>query len=1540
MVQRELASAGLLLLLLGFSLGPLAMHAAVEVIPPSQDLADTQPEFPASAMQADFNGTGWTFTGGGWDSNANEVVIDRPSLSWSAPSGSPQFPRSSACLFPVPERGELWLVGGIVDPSSQWNDEMETSLIEIYDIANSTWTVGGDPLPNLQSHAGCARHGDELIMVGDLPKGDATSTVYSDGMVQRYNLSTDTWSEGSNMPAGRNVGAAGYATDGGIMYVAGGVNRTGVVPGVNFTSAYDIVNDSWTVLPNLSTPRIAPAAAVYRGQLYVMGGLMAAATSWGGIQLNPMNTTEAYDPNTATWSNQSDLGVAIAGSSAHVIHDEIVLMGGYASGGSTRYTYGYIPDIDAWRQMGDLGQAALFRATTMYLNQTWAVGGDANLAFGGWHQLRTGVDRYTSPPTHVAVGMSPAFDLRTAADGQSILRWIRLAAQEPSGTDLGIQYRTSTDAALLPGAEWLPRTQGLLYTFGPGNHSIPSPSFAGSEPTLSELRGLHTWVQFRLELVTSRGDTWTLPTLDEVAWGMDEMVFSTVPRSQWQPFGPHVELETIHDLSMDWSSTSLVLDAGFGRVQRLLASEVAGAWSLSSPENDLNMVDVDRSSISVASTDPLRLAWNLSLGQGAMGLTEASYHLEVHDGSELVFAAFPSSEVIEWSDRLEVDMEAVGADGRDLLAPGRPVVAANQSVEVNLDLTYPVGGNTPTFGLMEARLHLAVEGRSAGQFIPTTTWFNLSGPWIEVDLADPQHLTMVLPSNASGPATLRLEVRTEANLSLEQPFDEVDFVLDAQVPTLIGSSPTQGAYTNLDANRNVVLSFAEVGGFAPEDVEVRVWVEDVDDGSDGSAPDGVASMTEYRSLPATWTNSGTVWSVNFTVDDSLNADHQRVLVQVIGSDLAGLNVPAAMDDVGHLEWTTRIPRIAVVEHVDPSGSGSRLLEPGQPIAWTVEVSDGNGLEDLLEVRLELGGDSGLGLRWDVTAQACQNLDGRTAVEANCTATQEGNVLRVHFAMHPTWSFVSEGLVGGLLTVDARDADGTGTWSEQGAWILSRELDFDEVTFIDAEGAVTGNVDGQHPVAVGEHLTLNASVIHTLTETPYSGALRIAWFGQVGPSRWDGGASVLVVDGVLTTQVPTPLGGGLLQAARFEIWDPQDTVLLHRIDLPDIAVDEDAPFLAPIDDDDRWSRYHLDEVEVGVNIEEDTAWTGLLNVTCRVTSTEQAWPEVSTEVAPTGTLQGVVLFTATFDMSQVGDPETLDPEATLSCWASGQDDAGRRLVGENDLTPLDPWFTTRLSSTGPDLRLGEVRWTGDLFDVGSNVQVEVPVSAVSETIDVPFVVEVVLVDENGETPVVRREIERLAADEGVVIRGQFNVPGSSAQLVVRIDPDQRVLELDEEGNVWSTATGANRGGVGSIVVAGGGGLVILVALGALLMRRRGQPVEEVAKALPPSGEAKKPARGPPRGPPRPSSATSEKATDAGGDVDLGRAAAALAALTPTVAEAAPASQGELPVGTVVQDHTGLPGGGDYTYTTEGTHYEGGEGVGRWLLHPDGRFERLA
>ena len=81
---------------------------------------------------------------------------------------------------------------------------------------------------------------------------------FTTGLVQRYNLTTDTWSTGTSMPPSQAVGKAGYAHHDGVLYVAGGVNQTGSVMALNTTMSYDIDADTWTTGQNLTTPGFNP----------------------------------------------------------------------------------------------------------------------------------------------------------------------------------------------------------------------------------------------------------------------------------------------------------------------------------------------------------------------------------------------------------------------------------------------------------------------------------------------------------------------------------------------------------------------------------------------------------------------------------------------------------------------------------------------------------------------------------------------------------------------------------------------------------------------------------------------------------------------------------------------------------------------------------------------------------------------------------------------------------------------------------------------------------------------------------------------------------------------------------------------------------------------------------------------------------------------------------------------------------------------------------------------------------------------------------
>ena len=112
------------------------------------------------------------------------------------------------------------------------------------------------------------------------------------------------------------------------------------------------------------------------------------------------------------------------------------------------------------------------------------------------------------------------------------------------------------------------------------------------------------------------------------------------------------------------------------------------------------------------------------------------------------------------------------------------------------------------------------------------------------------------------------------------------------------------------------------------------------------------------------------------------------------------------------------------------------------------------MADLQELRIELGGDVNLGIRWDVITEQCQNLDGRTSV-VTCSVSVTGEVMTFDLTLAPEWSLTPSTLVEGAVRVVATDVDGSNASTVDGAWAFARELTFDNVVFADLEGSTQG-----------------------------------------------------------------------------------------------------------------------------------------------------------------------------------------------------------------------------------------------------------------------------------------------------------------------------------------------------------------------------------------------------------------------------------------------------------------------------------------------------
>lgn len=101
---------------------------------------------------------------------------------------------------------------------------------------------------------------------------------------------------------------------------------------------------SWTHLMPMPTPRQEVAIAALGPRLVVIGGF--------GESAEPVDTVEAYDPETNTWEPLAPLPEALHHAAAVTVGNRLFVIGGYTGGRinwtASNETYEYVPEGNRW----------------------------------------------------------------------------------------------------------------------------------------------------------------------------------------------------------------------------------------------------------------------------------------------------------------------------------------------------------------------------------------------------------------------------------------------------------------------------------------------------------------------------------------------------------------------------------------------------------------------------------------------------------------------------------------------------------------------------------------------------------------------------------------------------------------------------------------------------------------------------------------------------------------------------------------------------------------------------------------------------------------------------------------------------------------------------------------------------------------------------------------------------------------------------------------------------------------------------------------
>jgi N-acetylneuraminic acid mutarotase len=273
------------------------------------------------------------------------------------------------------------------------NDGVASVTLAVLDGAGRTISSTTTPVPNGSGFTSGQLQGSVTAATGTAGNYSIHVTLTdlagltSNALSGSFRVSNQPWQQKAAMPQTRESFVV--ATLGGLAYVVGGqVLGTGVTPGPASprVDVYDPAADLWTLAAAMPTARVAPAAAVFGGLLYVFGG----SSSSGGAAV--LSTVEAFDPMTGAWTSKAPMPTPRYGAAAAVVGARICLFGGNTGGEDVSTTECYDPVAQVWSPT--LSPMPTFRS-----GLSAQANGNAGYAIGGY----SGGNRFGGGPGYVAV---------------------------------------------------------------------------------------------------------------------------------------------------------------------------------------------------------------------------------------------------------------------------------------------------------------------------------------------------------------------------------------------------------------------------------------------------------------------------------------------------------------------------------------------------------------------------------------------------------------------------------------------------------------------------------------------------------------------------------------------------------------------------------------------------------------------------------------------------------------------------------------------------------------------------------------------------------------------------------------------------------------------------------------------------------------------------------------------------------------------------------------------------------------------------------
>ena len=248
------------------------------------------------------------------------------------------------------------------------------------------WTLVADMPQDIEGAAG-ASDGTYFYSAG----GFSSSLFTILNAMYRYNPGTSSWDTMASMPQAVAFGVAVYYPAGNKIYVFGGMIDIFTGDNTNVTQIYDIATNAWTQGANMPDLGSFMAGGYVPGvaRIYIISGYNT------GFVDSAQDRTWAYDPAANSWTNLSatvSFPHPAGGFAYGVINNKVYLSGGRdANNENITLTWEFDPSVPAYTQKANMpGTQPNVPGSAVALNALFSFGGgNPFLAVGSSVSQRT-----------------------------------------------------------------------------------------------------------------------------------------------------------------------------------------------------------------------------------------------------------------------------------------------------------------------------------------------------------------------------------------------------------------------------------------------------------------------------------------------------------------------------------------------------------------------------------------------------------------------------------------------------------------------------------------------------------------------------------------------------------------------------------------------------------------------------------------------------------------------------------------------------------------------------------------------------------------------------------------------------------------------------------------------------------------------------------------------------------------------------------------------------------------------------------------------